>query len=221
MRGVLLTHAPGCRLVDIAHHIPRGDLAKAPCFPLGTVHLVVVDPGVGTERRGLAMQAGGHFFVGPDNGAFEATLDHLGGPTAPRLLGVPADASSTFPGRDVFAPAAAALAAGQPIDGLGPVAGPRICLPAGASGAVDDRFGNLITDLVPCGPVVLGPAGVHLDGPPRAYGAVDSGELVVVVGSEGTLEVAVRDGSAADRLGAAVGTAVTCEVRPAAGESAS
>ncbi|MCB9544665.1 MAG: SAM-dependent chlorinase/fluorinase [Myxococcales bacterium] len=228
MRGVLLSHAPGARLVDVAHHVPRGDVAKAarvlaraaPCFPAGTVHLVVVDPGVGSSRRPVAVAAGHHLFVAPDNGVLGPTLARLGGPTAAveiRVDAASARISSTFHGRDVFAPAAAALVAGASLAALGDaLASPLVALPAAPPGRVIevDAYGNLITDVPADGPVALQIAGHTLHGPATCYADVALGELVLVRGSEGTLEVAVRDGSAAARLGVGVGAPVACVATP-------
>ncbi|HXE57083.1 MAG TPA: SAM-dependent chlorinase/fluorinase, partial [Gemmatimonadales bacterium] len=128
VKGVLLSRAPGVTLVDVTHQVPPGDVRSATYllgrvwrrFPAGTIHLVVVDPGVGTARAAIAGRAGGHGFVGPDNGLFGDLL----GPGDPVVaLPVPPDASPVFHGRDLFAPAAAALALGEPLDRLGPPLG--------------------------------------------------------------------------------------------------
>ena len=160
MKGVLLSALPGATLVDITHSIPPGDVRSAAHvlgrvrrrFPAGTVHLAVVDPGVGTERAALVVAAGGQFFVGPDNGLFTPVL---GEATEVIDLPTPPQAAPTFHGRDLFAPAAAALAAGQPLR--------------------------------------------------RTFGDVAKGALVCYIGSGGEVEIAVRDGSAARRLGIGVG----------------
>ena len=122
VKGVLLTRAPAATLVDITHQVSPGDVRAGQFilmrtwqrFPPGTVHLAVVDPGVGTARRALAAAAGGHWFVAPDNGL----LSFL--PT-PRFvsIAIAADAAPTFHGRDVFAPAAAALAGGKRLEDMG------------------------------------------------------------------------------------------------------
>ncbi len=242
MRGVILSRAPGCRLVDLAHHVPRGDVAKAgrvlaraaAHFPPGTVHCVVVDPGVGSDRRAVAVGAGGMAFIAPDNGVLGPVLAELGDAFRAHVITHP-DAmrravSHTFHGRDVFAPAAAWLAAGGAIEGIGPAAGPLVELPVPAV-AVDgdrrigrvvevDHYGNLITDIPAAGlpaRVAVHLGGTRLVGPRPAYAAVDSGALVLVVGSLGTLEVAVRDGSAAGRLKLAAGA--PCIVEPLPAES--
>lgn len=242
MRGVLLRRAPGATLVDLAHHVPPGDVAKArrvlaraaPHFPPGSVHLVVVDPGVGSARRALAVEAAGMRFVAPDNGVLEPFLTgarvHA---VAPGPL-LPAARGSTFHGRDVFAPIAGALAGGVALARVGPRIDDPIRAPATApiratdgrlAGQVVevDRFGNLITDLpteiFSAGCVLqIGPA--RLIGPASCYAAVEPGTLAVVGGSEGTLEVAVRDGSAADRLGLGVGAPVACALAPGGPSSA-
>jgi S-adenosylmethionine hydrolase len=122
VKGVLFTRAPGATLVDITHQVPPGDvragqylLARAwRQFPKGTVHLAIVDPGVGTSRRALAASAGEHLFVAPDNGL----LSFLENPRVVSLA-IPSTAAPTFHGRDVFAPAAAALATGVRLEDLG------------------------------------------------------------------------------------------------------
>lgn len=243
MRGVIVSRAPGSPMVDLAHHVPRGDIAKAgrvlarsaPYFPAGTVHCVVVDPGVGSARRAVAVRAGGMAFIAPDNGVLGPVLTSLGGPIVARVIenraAVRDVVSRTFHGRDIFAPAAAWLAAGGAFEAIGPAAGPLVELPRSAvrtigdttMGRVDevDHYGNLITDIPAAGlpsTVVVTLGGVRLEGPQKAYAAVPSGELVLVTGSLGTLEVAVRDGSAAERLQLTAGA--PCIVEPAAAESA-
>src|SRR6267143_317131 len=165
MKGVILGIAREARLVDVSHEVAAHDIteaalaleAAAPFFPSGTVHLAVVDPGVGTARRGLAVAADGHIFVGPDNGLFTPFLDGDGWRAfelAEADYRLP-EVSRTFHGRDVFAPAAAHVATGVDPSRLGPrlvdpvrLAWPEVRAVAGAvAGAVvhADRFGNLIT----------------------------------------------------------------------------
>lgn len=224
LRGVLLTAAPEATLVDMSHHVPPGDVAVASYllgrawhrFPTGTVHLVVVDPGVGTDRAALALASAGHHFVGPDNGVFSPVL---GQADALVSLTVPEGAAPTFHGRDVFAPAAAALARGgalADLGGPGPAEPVRLQLPVpeyeGKSvlGTVvyQDRFGNLVTNLTPSEVpeyAVVEAEGVDVGPVRRTFGDVAVGALVPYWGSGGTLELAVRDGSAARRLGLGVG----------------
>jgi len=237
MKAVLLARAPGATLVDVTHLIPPQDVragafhlwAAAPAFPPGTVHLAVVDPGVGTARRALAARTRrGDCFVGPDNGLLVPALERLGGLDAAVALAVEGRASHTFHGRDVFAPAAAALAAGEPLEALGsrsdlldrsaafPV--PRRTA-AGLRGSVlaSDAFGNLVTNL----PADALPrsfdvhvAGRTIRGAPHAsYEAVPPGKLLAVVGSASLLEISVRGGSARSLLRARVGTGVVVLVR--------
>jgi S-adenosylmethionine hydrolase len=224
VKGVLLTRAPGATLADITHQVSPGDvragqfiLARAwTRFPPGTVHFAVVDPGVGTARRALAAAAGGHWFVAPDNGL----LSFL--PT-PRLvsIAIAADAAPTFHGRDVFAPAAAALASGTRLEDLGsPITdATHAPLPTphhdgtAVMGEVlyVDRFGTLISNIP--GPEVepgvrIRVAGTDVGALRRTFGDVERGTLVAFVGSGGTVEIAVRDGSAARLLGVGVGAEV-------------
>ena len=227
VKAVLLSRAPppGATLVDISHQVQPGDLRAAQYllarawhrFPAGTVHLAVVDPGVGTARRALAAEAAGHRFVAPDNGL----LSFL--PAGARFvsLPIPPDAAPTFHARDVFAPAAAALAGGARLEALGapitdayrsPVPSPR----GDGVGVVGevlyvDRFGTLISN-IPGGQVEPGVrirvAGTDVGGLRRTFGDVERGTLVAFVGSGGTVEIAVRDGSAARLLGVGVGAEV-------------
>lgn len=223
MKGVLATGAPAARVEDAGHDLPRGDVAHAAWvlhrywsrYPEGTVHLVVVDPGVGTARRALALEADGRLGVAPDNGVFTMVLEAAERWTAVALE-VPPAASTTFHGRDVFAPAAARLAAGATLEDLGEPVGDPVLLPGrGASaerGVVRtiDRFGNLVTDLP--GSAWRSGGGVEVAGRivrcAGTYGDVAPGELLALVGSDRTVEIAVRDGSAAAALGVGVGTPV-------------
>lgn len=225
MKGVLLERAPGIPLIDITHDIPPHDIDTArqvlarywQRFPRGTVHLVVVDPGVGTARRALAVASEGRFLVGPDNGVLSPALA-LDGATAVALH-VPADASATFHGRDVFAPAAAALASGRPIASLGvpcpdPILTAVPALVPAPGGRLEgevvaiDRFGNAVTNLpAPDGDATAEWAGRRLP-VRRTYSDVERGEVVALVGSSGHIEIAVREGSAAAVLGIARGARV-------------
>jgi S-adenosyl-L-methionine hydrolase (adenosine-forming) len=224
MKGVLARLAPTVTVVDLAHDVPRHDVAHgawvlataAREFPRGTIHVAVVDPGVGGDRLELIAQIDGHFYVGPDNGlfAYVAAMGVVEGAWAitSTAFRMP-DAAPTFHGRDVFAPAAAALARGLPPE----AAGPATCL-VGAlpwSAVVDgdlgvvvhvDRWGNLVTNL-------RGPArAIVLDGVVapmvRTYADVAVGALCAYVGSAGTIEVAIREGSATAILGRSRGAPV-------------
>jgi S-adenosyl-L-methionine hydrolase (adenosine-forming) len=218
VKGVLLEHAPNATLVDVTHDVPAGDIRAAQVilgrvwhrFPQGTVHLCVVDPGVGSARLAVALSARGHAFVGPDNGLFTEVLTGA----AIVALPVPPAASATFHGRDVFAPAAAALASGASLASLGtpthasthlPLPRPRAEGPLTVGEVLlVDRFGNLLSNI----PGVTGRVSVgdRAVGPVRrTFTDVAPGELVAYVGSGGTLEIARRDGSAAAQLGAGRG----------------
>jgi hypothetical protein len=228
MKGRLLRLAPDAKVVDVAHDIAPGDALAAAyvlgrtwrAFPEGTVHLAVVDPGVGTPRRALAAEGGGHRFAVPDNGLLSFVADQA--PLAAVVLAVAESAAPTFHGRDVFAPAAAALAEGSALAALGAPAGAIARLPrrvrrtdTGAIGVVVhvDRFGTLVTDIP--GDMVAAKARVLVANRAvpvrRTFGDVAPGEVVAFTGSGGTLEIAVRDGRADEVLGVGRGTDVRVE----------
>jgi S-adenosylmethionine hydrolase len=225
IKGVLLSTAPAAMLVDVTHLVPPGDVRAGAYvlgrtwhrFPPGTTHLAVVDPGVGTSRAALALRAHGHWFVGPDNGLFTPVIHDAEVEIVE--LRIPRDASPTFHGRDLFAPAAALLACGTPLQSLGrPFTGvPQRLVYAephyeGKSVLGEivyvDRFGTLVTnlntDLVPPY-ATIEVEGLDLGPLRRTFGDVPTGGLLACVGSGGAVEVAVRDGSAARRLGLGVG----------------
>jgi len=224
VKGVLLSGAPDATVVDITHDIPAQDVDSARLvvarvwrrFPSGTIHIVVVDPGVGSSRAALAVEADGRCLIGPDNGVLSPALLTAGARAA--QLGVPAGASATFHGRDVFAPAAVSLATGARVDDLGPeMPSPIVRRTPEAIRLADgrvqgeviaiDRFGNAITNIVG-----LRGGALELEGTSlalrRIYADVDVGEPIAVVGSSGFIEVAVRSGSAAARFGLVRGAPV-------------
>jgi len=216
IKAALLAGCPGATLVDISHAVSAFDLESAGFvlwagtrhFSPGSVHLAVVDPGVGTERRPVAVQLGHSFWVAPDNGLLSMLLRES--PQEPEAVELrrPEAASPTFEGRDLFAPAAAALAAGQRLRALGqPLAGlVRLDQPSPRVLWVDG-FGNLVTSLKPpVGGVKVGPVSVRRAG--RTYGAVAPGELFFYTGSMGFVEIGVRNGRADLLLGAGPGTLV-------------
>lgn len=225
MKGVLYDLAPNVEVVDLSHDVPPQNVERARLavarywrrFPLQTVHLVVVDPGVGSERAALAVASEGRFLVGPDNGVLSPAL--LTSDARAVRLAIPAHAAPTFHGRDVFAPAAAALARGAEIDSLGVAFGTPVIRRTpnavrGPDGALMgeviaiDRFGNLVTNLVTTGDHIVEFARRRL--PLRVtYGDAAPGTLVAMVGSSGLVEIALRDGDAAQTLGAEVGAPVT------------
>jgi S-adenosylmethionine hydrolase len=238
VKGVLLARRPGVTLVDLTHDIPPGDVAAgafvlgqaAPWFPPGTVHLAVVDPGVGSERRAVACALGAQLYVAPDNGLLTRVLESVDAVRAHEIsraaLRLPAP-SDVFHGRDLFAPAAAYLASGAPLAGVGPAlevaslvrtAWPRPSLAPGAGeGQVVyvDRFGNLVTNL-PVAPEAAGGI-ARLAGQEipvrRTYSDVEPGSLVALRGSSGLLEIACNRGSAAEVLGARTGDVVSWPAR--------
>ncbi len=240
MKGVMLGVNPALRFVDISHLIPPHDifsgaftLAQAyRYFPYGTVHVAVVDPGVGTARKALAVSSGGHFFVAPDNGLLTYVFSHEGGFVAHEIT---ADhyfhkpLSATFHGRDVFAPIAAWITRDVPLGKLGPpverpvqlkipaVKRVRDALVQGTVLAVDN-FGNLITNLTPEDVPVYGPAPSpsckivvgerEITMFRKTFGDGPAGEAFVVPGSCGYLEIVMRDRSAARELHLGPGTVV-------------
>ncbi|MDQ2668691.1 MAG: SAM-dependent chlorinase/fluorinase [Gemmatimonadota bacterium] len=224
MKGVLSASAPGCALVDIAHDLSPHDVEAGRLtvarywhrFPVGTVHIAVVDPGVGGTRAAIAVESEGRLLIGPDNGILSPAMLHQGARCV--SLPIPPSASPTFHGRDVFAPAAALLATGVPLDSLGVLCiDPLIRRTPEATRAADgsthgviisvDHFGNLVTNLITrrAGVVEVGGQSIVIA---RTYGDVASGALTALVGSSGLVEIAVRDGSAAERVGAVRGLKV-------------
>jgi S-adenosyl-L-methionine hydrolase (adenosine-forming) len=236
MKGVIAGRAPAARVIDVTHGIPPQDvLAGAlvlrhavPYFPPRAVHVAVVDPGVGSERRPLCVETAHALLVGPDNGLLSLAASpadvrrviHL---TEERFFLSPR--SATFHGRDVFAPVAAALAAGARPGELGPEVPDlvRIDVPAVASegrtirGQVIyvDHFGNLVTNVaardVPGRDVVVRIGDLRVRSVVPSYASVSPGEPLAALNSWGLLEIAVRDGSAREHFGARVGDPVLIE----------
>ena len=236
MKGVILEMAPDAGIVDITHAVPPQGVraaafhiaCAAPYFPEGTIHVVVVDPGVGGARRPVAVRTAQAVFVAPDNGVLTRVLAgsppelavHLNRPEFWRRA-----VSSTFHGRDVFAPVAARIALGASIDALGtPVHDLlRLDLPEAASaadgtitGAVQhiDHFGNCVTDIP--GEWVSDPIAhevqvgmQQLHGVKVTYCDAAVGQPLALVGSHGYLEIAVRDGNAARAMSLRMGDRVT------------
>ena len=233
MKAAILAVTRRVHLVDVTHDIDRHDItegalaveAAAGVFPDGTVHVAVVDPGVGTSRRGIAVTARGHVFVGPDNGLFTPILEMPGWEafelTAAKFRRP--HVSRTFHGRDVFAPAAAHIAAGVVPARFGPRVLDPVRLPwpevrevAGTvAGAVVliDRFGNLVTSIHVGAIAALGADATIRVGGSRVplvgtYADLLPGRAGAMIGSGDRLEIAVREGSAAAHLRATRGTPV-------------
>ncbi len=219
MKGVIARISPHARVIDISHEVEPFQIAEGAYllsqawrwFPRGTVHVAVVDPGVGSKRRAIAAQAEEHVFVLPDNG-----LLSLIGVREPfvREIADPAlmlhPVSRTFHGRDIFAPAAAHLARGTAFEDLGPEVRDWVRLPANPLSVLHiDRFGNAVTGLRERQTVRIGSTLIthfaenYADAPPN--------ELFLIEGSGGYLEISLREGSAAARLGCRVGDPLTLE----------
>ncbi|MHB1118625.1 MAG: SAM hydrolase/SAM-dependent halogenase family protein [Bellilinea sp.] len=239
MKGVIWGIAPQAHIADITHVIqPQNILHGAlvlgralPYFPPGSIHLAVVDPGVGTHRRGIALQVGEHTFVGPDNGLFTIPLNS-GEPVQAVSLDNPAyqlhTLSRSFHGRDLFAPAAAHLARGVPLSEFGaPVTRlvkieiPRPLRIANiwqAQVMLVDSFGNLITNLSGAdlaGQMVVQVTcqGENIPGLSETFGGSQPGSLIAMLDSSDSLSLCLVNSSAAKHLAAGPGT--TVEVRVA------
>jgi hypothetical protein len=240
MKGVILRIAAHVTLVDISHFIPAQNVRRgsavlrdaAPYFPAGTIHVAVVDPGVGSARRPIAVRTPQATFVGPDNGLFTFALagDSTSQPRVVHLdnpqVWLPA-VSPTFHGRDIFAPVAAHLAAGMPFEWLGtPIDDPVLLsaalaqrLPDGAiRGHIEtvDHFGNLVSD-VPASWLAGGQwtvhiAGLAIPGLSATYAQVLPGAVLALIGSSGRLEIALRNGDVAAHLRVQPGEPI--EARP-------
>ena len=229
MRGVMLGINPDLTIVDLTHGICGGDIpggalaltAGYHCFPPGTIHVAVVDPGVGSERTALAASIPDHFFIGPDNGLFALVLARQGKVSLRRLDDIRwhrHPVSSTFHGRDIFAPAAAHLSRGIPFEALGSAVTSFQTLnwpsvtrnQSEMRGAVVyvDHFGNCLTNIhadhlggEAIQNVYLSIGSLPLIPGQSFYQEVDCGCPLVLIGSSGYLEIAVNGGRACDHLG--------------------
>jgi S-adenosyl-L-methionine hydrolase (adenosine-forming) len=227
MKGVIAQVNPMLKVIDLTHQIAPQDVMAAqfnlmnayPFFPAGTVHVAVVDPGVGGKRRAIAIQFTDGFLVGPDNGLFTGLLSNRAVVQAVELTNSQywrdANPSSTFHGRDIFAPAGAHLASGVAIAQLGEAIDPAtlvqlaisVCTTTatGCTGSVQyiDRFGNVITNIP--GHIVQGKAwsvrvGKRIIPGCRTYGDVQPGQPLALIGSHGWVEIAVSNGNAQYQL---------------------
>jgi S-adenosyl-L-methionine hydrolase (adenosine-forming) len=240
MKGVIWKIAPDVQIADISHSIRPQDIIHgalalartARYFPPGTIHVAVVDPGVGTDRRPIGMHRGEHYFIGPDNGIFTLVLEqaetkkdkikiiHLDQPHY--WL---ADISSVFHGRDIFSPCAAHLAAGVPFKKLGsPINDPiRLKFPGpqplpggGLRGQVIeiDTFGNLATnindsDLTRMGDVSVMIGGTKIDGLVNTFGDRPAGTLIALFGTAHDLTISIVNGNAANKLNVSLGDEIS------------
>jgi S-adenosyl-L-methionine hydrolase (adenosine-forming) len=238
MRGAILSICPQAQVVDISHSVKPQAVQQAayllstvaPYFPPGTVHVAVVDPGVGTQRRAVAVHCGRALYVAPDNGLLSLTLEQDPPRAAVQLLDARfhlPEVSATFHGRDIFAPVGAHLACGADLHEMGPTLPVEdLCRLSLARPERDeegrwqaqvlhvDHFGNLITNLradevAPS--LTLAAGGTRIEGLNRTFADVAPGELLAYTGSSGYVEIAVRQGSAARRLGLEIGDAVVAE----------
>ena len=241
MKGVILGICPEARIVDLSHGIAPQQVYEGafilrtayPYFPDGAVHVAVVDPGVGGQRRALVVETPRHWFVGPDNGLFAHVFARE---TVSRVISVTETCfmlprvSNTFHGRDVFAPVAAHLALGRPVTDFGPeiddyhagsITEPSVH-PGGISGHVlhIDRYGNIISDI---GASLflettrekrfqIKLAGLVLDRVSVSYDEAAEGAALAILDSAGLLEIAVNGGSAAGTLGVSPGDRIDVEV---------
>ena len=247
VHGVVARIEPELRVIDVTHGVPRGNIRAGALALLRSIQylpegvaLVVVDPGVGTDRKPIAAETPWGYFVGPDNGVLAPAVAMVGGASTVVALEderfrIPSLGGATFDGRDVFAPAAAVLAAGQaeitdlgptlPNDSLTPLLLPLV-EPEGTGirGEVwwVDDFGNCQTNISPEDLAFLGAepgasltvkiAGVDHEAPwVAAYGNVEPGHVLVHIDSYGLLALAVREGSASDRLNLSEGHQVVIE----------
>lgn len=243
MKGAILSIHPAVTIIDISHRIDRHDIVQAAYaiqssfsyFPAGTVHLVVVDPGVGTDRSLLVLKSSGHVFVAPDNGVLTLLYRDIDVFSLNRIVNpdfFKASVSSTFHGRDIIAPVGAHLSAGLDANELGPETGIQDTVQLEGLRArctknkelrgkiiTIDHFGNLITN-IHCEQLNdCWPAGSHyklriktgsnvIDGLKKTYASVPADTPVALIGSRGYLEIAVNQGSAAKRLNADKGDEV-------------
>ncbi|MBI2845810.1 MAG: SAM-dependent chlorinase/fluorinase [Chloroflexi bacterium] len=235
MKGVILGINPQARILDLSHEIAPQNIAEAAYvlrrgysyFPSGTVHVVVVDPGVGSERRGLAILIGEYYFVGPDNGVFTYVLRDSSSDPQRRIIHLTEPRfwrrriAPTFHGRDIFAPVAAHLSGGISIEGLGQEITDPVTLPfpqvRKEQGRIIghilyiDRFGNLLTDIAEEDLLALESqirieiASKEIRELSPTFSAGQAGEIIAYIDSAWHLAIAQVEGNAAQSLGAKIG----------------
>ncbi|MEH1868205.1 MAG: SAM-dependent chlorinase/fluorinase [Nostoc sp.] len=227
MKGVIAQINPRLRVIDLTHQIPPQDIAAArfclmnayPYFPVETVHLAVVDPGVGSKRRAIAVEFAQGFLVGPDNGIFSGVLSQSPAIAAVELTNLnywrTPQPSKTFHGRDIFAPVAASLASGVSLKQLGQEIDPASLVKLdigdckqisnGVVGCIQyiDHFGNLVSN-IPASYVQgktwsVQAAGLSIPSC-KIYSDVNVGEILALVGSHGWVEIAINSGNAYSQL---------------------
>jgi S-adenosylmethionine hydrolase len=234
MKAVLLGRAPGVAVIDVTHGVPPQDVLAGSfvldralrAFPAGTIHVAVVDPGVGSARRLLAVEIYDQYVLCPDNGLITWPWRRPGrGATAREIVWRPPQASSTFHGRDILAPVAAMLARGKGRRLFGPTCEPILLSvapaadsPAEAQVIHVDHFGNATTNVPAEAIASHAPLDIRLRrrsiGPVRyTYADVGVGKPIALIGSSGLLEIAVRNGSAARALRVKVGDRLTIHYR--------
>ncbi len=233
MKGAILRECPSAVLVDVTHNVPPGDLLCGSVlleravdgFGAGAVHLAVVDPGVGSDRRILLVRIRGSIVVCPDNGLITWALRRYGPAKISKLIWKPAKkVSDTFHGRDIMGPVAGMLAAGTKPGKLGQVIDDPILLdvalakkPVKAGSIIHiDHFGNAVTNIARESLTSVGAIAVRIGrkriGPvKRTYADVAPGKTLALFGSAGLLEIAMRDGSAAQKLRLRIGDVVTID----------
>ncbi|MCY3549480.1 MAG: SAM-dependent chlorinase/fluorinase [Candidatus Poribacteria bacterium] len=240
MKGVILGINPNVQVVDLTHAIPPQDIYEAAFsiyaahsyFPRGTIHVIVVDPGVGSDRRAIVCQTDNAFFVCPDNGVLSYLLQSTENEARPPVNAVEIqnkayylpEVSNTFHGRDIFAPIAAHLSLGIPLEDIGPPVQTLVQLPIQApelsgntlTGQIVkiDRFGNAITNISESAIAGLESAStgeisayeirigsIRLNRFNRVYAESGVGKPLAIIGSSGLLEIAINSGNAKESLG--------------------
>ena len=242
MKGVIVGINPRARIIDLSHSIAPQDVVSAALtlrhsvgyFPEGTIHVVVVDPGVGGERRPLLIETGERYLIGPDNGVLSLALEQK---EPNRVIGLSnptyhlQPASATFHGRDIFAPVAAYLSLGIPAPAFGEHVKEfvSLSLPTARKSATGidgeilyiDRFGNLFTNIGesdlagwPRDQLTISLGTASIRGVAANYSAARDGDYVALINSWGVLEIAVNKDSAQKRMQAKIGDKIQVHVSP-------